>query len=131
MDADDINDRVEETIEREFDQQFPRKRRLLWLVQLVEYGIGFAIAWAASRIDDPVVPVVVAVAVIANAATMKAPLAAFRVSSPNVHRFVGVVLAVAAFACAVFLDVDATTKALLIASAAVEGFVSVRFGHGI
>ena len=131
MDADDINDRVEETIEREFDQQFPRKRRLLWLVQLVEYGIGFAIAWAASRIDDPVVPVVIAVAVIANAATMKAPLAAFRVSSPNVHRFVGVVLAVAAFAFAVFLDVDATTKALLIASAAVEGFVSVRFGHGI
>lgn len=131
MESDDINDRVEETIERKFDEQFPKKRRLLWLVQLVEYGIGFAIAWAASRVDEPLVPAVVAAAVVANAATMKAPLAAFRVSGPQVHRAIGILLAVATLSCAVFIDIDATTKALLIIGALVEGVVSVRFGHGI
>ncbi len=131
MDADDINERVEDTIQREFDEQFPRKRGLLWLVQLIEYGIGFAIAWAAARMDDPLVPAIVSAAVVANAATMKAPLAAFRVSSPRVHRAIGILLAVATLACAVFIDVDATTKALLIVGALVEGVVSVRFGHGI
>lgn len=131
VDPDDINDRVEETITRKFDEQFPRTRRLLWLAQLIEYAIGFSIAWAASRMDDPLVPAVVAAAVIANAATMKAPLAAFRVSGPQVHRAIGVLLGVAALACAVFIDVDATTKALLITGALVEGVVSVRFGHGI
>ena len=131
MESDDVNDRVEETIERKFGEQFPRKRRMLWLVQLTEYGIGFAIAWAASRVDDPLVPAVVAAAVVGNAATMKAPLAAFRVSGPRVHRAIGILLAVSTLACAVFLDIDATTKALMIAGALVEGVVSVRFGHGI
>lgn len=131
MDSDEANDKVEESISREFDKRFPRQRGMLWLVQLIEYAIGFAIAWAASRMNDPVVPAVISAAIVANAATMKAPLAAFRVSGPQVHRAIGVLLAVAAFACAVFLDVDATTKVLLIVGALVEGVVSVRFGHGI
>ena len=131
MQPDDVNDRIEETVERKLGEQFPKKRGLLWLVQLIEYSIGFAIAWAASRMNTPLVPAVVAAAVIANAATMKAPLAAFRISSPQVHRLLGVLLAVATLACAVFVDVDATTKVLLVAGALAEGVVSVRFGHGI
>jgi hypothetical protein len=131
MDRNDVSTRDDESPDHRDDSQASRTRGLLWLVQLIEYAIGFSIAWAASRTDDPLVPALVSAAVVANAATMKAPLAAFRVSSPQVHRLLGVVLSVAALACAVFLDVDATTKALLIAGAFVEGVVSVRFGHGI
>lgn len=131
MDRDDGKELDDEPSVRRNDTQRSRTRGLLWLVQLIEYAIGFSIAWAASRMNEPVVPAVVSAAVVANAATMKAPLAAFRVSSPQVHRALGILLAVAALACAVFLDVDATTKTLLIVSALVEGVVSVRFGHGI
>lgn len=131
MNDDTVRPAPDESVTRECGKHRSTTRRHLWLVQLFEYGIGFAIAWGASRAQEPLVPAIVAAAVIANAATLKAPLSAFRVSSPHVHRIVGIVLALGTLASAVFLDVDATTKALLIVSAVAEGFVSVRFGHGI
>lgn len=129
MNDDEVHKAPEQNVHRE--EQLPTPRRHLWLVQLLEYCIGFAIAWGASRAQEPLVPALVAAAVIANAATLKAPLSAFRVNGPHVHRVIGVVLACGTVASAVFLDVDAATKSLLIASAVAEGFVSVRFGHGI
>ena len=131
MQDDGMEEKITEHVNDAFRERMPRPRRHLWLVQLIEYGIGFAIAFSASRAAEPLVPAIVAAAVIANAATVKAPLSAFRVSSPQVHRAIGIVLAAGTLASAIFLDVDAMTKALLVISAVAEGFVSVRFGHGI
>ena len=126
-----IEDAVSDTVDEKIDPRFQRQRRHLWLVQLLEYAIGFAIAWSASRASEPVVPAIVAGAVITNAAIVKAPLSAFRVTGPQVHRVIGVALSIATLASAIFVDVDAGTKALLVVGALAEGFVSVRFGHGI
>ena len=130
-----MRDIVEDVADGARDEQlngrFRRQRKHLWLVQLLEYGIGFAIAWSASRASEPLVPAIVAGAVICNAAIVKAPLSAFRVTGPQVHRLIGIALAVVILAVAIFVDVDAGTKALLVVGALAEGFVSVRFGHGI
>ena len=74
---------------------------------------------------------IVAGAVIANAAIVKAPLSAFRITGPQLHRVIGIVLSVAIFVAAIVVDVDAGTRAVLVIGALAEGFVSVRFGHGI
>lgn len=126
-----IEDAVDDTVDKKVDPRFRRERKHLWLVQLLEYAIGFAIAWSASRASDPLVPAIVAGAVIANAAMVKAPLSAFRVTGPQLHRVIGIALSIAILAAAVFVDVDAGTKAVLVIGALAEGFVSVRFGHGI
>lgn len=135
MNDDDIRDSMEDAagdaIEDKIDSRFRRQRKHLWVSQLLEYAIGFAIAWSASRASEPLVPAVVAALVITNAAIVKAPLSAFRVTGPQLHRAFGVALSLAILAAAIFVDVDAGTKALLVVGALAEGFVSVRFGHGI
>ncbi len=131
MNNDEMRDDMHDAIEEAVDEVLPRPRRHVWVVQLIEYTIGFAIAWTAARAQEPLIPALVAAAVIANAAIVKAPLSAFRVTSPRVHRALGIFLSVGALVLAIFLDVDAGTKALLVISAVAEGFVSVRFGHGI
>ena len=131
MNNDEIRDDMHDAIEEAVDEVLPRPRRHLWVVQLIEYTIGFAIAWTAARAQEPLSPALVAAAVIANAAIVRAPLSAFRVTSARVHRALGIFLSAGALALAIFLDVDAGTKALLVISAVAEGFVSVRFGHGI
>lgn len=135
MNDDDIRDSMEDAagdaIEDKIDSRFRRRRKHLWVSQLLEYVIGFAIAWSASRASEPLVPAIVAALVITNAAIVKAPLSAFRVTGPQLHRVFGIALSIAILAAAIFVDVDAGTKALLVIGALAEGFVSVRFGHGI
>ena len=112
-------------------QEKAPKARHLWIGQTLEYIIGFALASAAAQSITPVVPAVFSGLVIANAATVKAPLSAFRFTSGRVHQIFGIGLAVSALLAAVFIDLDITTRAMLIGLAGAEGFVSVRFGHGI
>ena len=135
MSDDDMRDMIEDavgdTFDKKVDRRFQRKRKHLWLVQLLEYAIGLALAWSASRANEPLIPAIVAGAVIANAAIVKAPLSAFRITGPQLHRVIGIVLSVAIFVAAIVVDVDAGTRAVLVIGALAEGFVSVRFGHGI
>lgn len=128
---DALEEIVDDTFEKKIDERFKRQRRHMWLVQLLEYAIGFALAWSASRASSPLIPAVVAGLVIANAAVVKAPLSAFQLTTPQVHRMVGIALSIAILAVAIFIDVDVATKALLVVGAVAEGFMSVRFGHGI
>lgn len=135
MNDDDIRDSMYDAagdaIEDKIDRRFRRQRKHLWVSQVLEYAIGFAIAWSASRASEPLVPAIVAALVITNAAIVRAPLSAFRVTGPQLHRAFGVALSLAILSAAIFVDVDAGTKALLVIGALAEGFVSVRFGHGI
>jgi hypothetical protein len=107
------------------------KARHLWIGQILEYIIGFALASAAAQSITPAVPAVFAGLVIINAAAVKAPLSAFRLTSGRVHQILGVALSISALIAVVLMDLDITTRAMLIGLAGAEGFVSVRFGHGI
>lgn len=107
------------------------KARHLWISQTLEYIIGFVLASAAAQSPTPAIPAVFAGLVIANAATVKAPLSAFRLTNGRIHQIFGIGLSMAALIAAVVMDLDVTTRAMLIGLAGAEGFVSVRFGHGI
>jgi hypothetical protein len=103
----------------------------LWFVQLLEYGIGFALASSAPRATHPFVVIVLALVLITNAATVQGPLSAFQFTSAAVHRLIGIAIAVGVLMCALFLPMDVAGQLTLVAVAIAEAFVSVRFGHGI
>lgn len=103
----------------------------LWVVQLLEYGIGFTVANIAVRSQDPVAPALLAIALVVNAATVKGPLSAFHLTSGNLHRTLGLAIALAALGCALFVPMSAMDRITLVVVAMAEAFVSVRFRHGI
>ena len=105
--------------------------RGLWFVQLLEYAIGFAVAGVAVNAAHPFVLALLASAVIVNAAIVNGPLSAFHVTSVVIHRWLGILIAVAAIAVAMFASLDVAGRLTLVGLASAEAFVSVRFGHGI
>ena len=112
-------------------QEKAPKARHLWISQTLEYIIGFVLASAAAQSPTPAIPAVFAGLVILNAASVKAPLSAFRLTNGRVHQLLGIGLSIAAMIAAVVIDLDVSTRAMLVGLAGAEGFVSVRFGHGI
>lgn len=109
----------------------PRSSRGMWFVQAIEYALGIAVGASAINSSDKLALGVCALSMVANAATVRAPLSAFRWTAPRVHRIIGVLVAVIAIALAVLADVQATTMVVLLAAGIAQGFLSVRFGHGI
>lgn len=124
---------LEERISKEVQKQVKKAKRpkRLWMTQVMEYIIGFALASVAARSGTPLVPAIFAALVIANAATVKASLSAFRLTNGRIHQIIGVVISLGAVIAAILIDLDVSTRAMLIGLAGAEGFVSVRFGHGI
>ena len=102
----------------------------MWLVQVCEYVIGFALAMSAANSVSPAALAVVAIAIIVNAAISEGSLAAFRVLKPRTHRAVGIVIAVIAVVIAAVAPINLTSRLTLVVTAVAQGFVSVRFGHG-
>ena len=110
----------------------PMKQRTkgMWLVQLFEYAIGFALAMSAANSVSPAALAVVAIAIIVNAAISSGSLAAFHVLKPHAHRAVGIGIAVSALVIAAVTPLELATRLTLVLAALTQGFVSVRFGHG-
>ena len=110
----------------------PMKQRTkgMWLVQLFEYVIGFALAMSAANSVSPAALAVVAIAIIVNAAISTGSLAAFHVLKPHAHRAVGIGIAVSALVIAAIAPLELTSRLTLVLAALTQGFVSVRFGHG-
>jgi hypothetical protein len=108
------------------------KRRVkgMWLVQLCEYVIGFALAMSAANSVSPAALAVVAIAIIVNAAIADGSLAAFHVLKPRTHRAVGIGIAVSAVVIAAVAPLNLASRGTLVFAALTQGFVSVRFGHG-
>ena len=102
----------------------------MWLVQLCEYVIGFALAMSAANSVSPVALAVVAIAIIVNAAISDGSLAAFHVLKPRTHRTVGIGIALSAVVIAAAAPLNLTSRLTLVVAALTQGFVSVRFGHG-
>jgi hypothetical protein len=102
----------------------------MWLVQVCEYVIGFALAMSAANSVRPAALAVVAIAIIVNAAISDGSLAAFRVLKPRTHQTVGIGIALVALIIAAVTPLDITSRLTLVVTAVAQGFVSVRFGHG-
>jgi hypothetical protein len=124
----DLEGRIAKEVHKRIKKSQRPKR--LWITQIIEYAIGFALASVAARSSTPLVPAVFSAVVIANAASVKATLSAFRITSGRIHQIIGVAIAVSAVIAAIVIDLDVSTRAMLIGLAGAEGFVSVRFGHG-
>jgi hypothetical protein len=124
VDEEKIDDIVKKRVEKAL-----RPKRL-WMTQIIEYAIGFALASVAAQSGTPLVPAIFSAIVITNAATVKATFSAFRITNGRIHQLIGVAIAISAVIAAIVLDLDVSTRAMLIGLAGAEGFVSVRFGHG-
>lgn len=103
----------------------------LWFVQLLEYGIGFAVASSATHSQKPALLIFLSLALIMNAASVRGPLSAFRLTGADLHRFIGIAIAIGIFLCALFAPLSTSERLTLVIAAGAEAFVSVRFGHGI
>ena len=107
-----------------------QRNKGMWLVQLCEYVIGFALAMSAANSLNPTALAVVAIAIIVNAAISNGSLAAFQVLTPRIHRVVGIGIAASAVVIAAVAPLNLTSRVTLVIAALTQGFVSVRFGHG-
>lgn len=115
---------------RRLPRRDPNRPRGLWMVQLVEYLIGIALAMMVPRLRDQVVLAVVAFSLVANASTLRAGLAAFPLVRAPVHRRIGIGLAVAIALAGVVWPMNTETRPVLFVVAGLQAFVSVRFGNG-
>lgn len=106
------------------------KKRNLWVVQLIEYILGLGTGAATVNAVRPIGLALVAIMIVSNAALLKAPLSAFRVTNPRAHQLLGVVIAVVSVVIAVVIPMDVSSQLIVIAVAVAQGFLSVRFGNG-
>jgi DNA mismatch repair protein MutH len=106
------------------------KKRNLWVVQLIEYILGLGTGAATVNAIRPLGLALVAIMIVANAAIVKAPLAAFRVTNARAHQLLGIVIALLSIVIAVTIPMDVSSQLIVIAVAVAQGFLSVRFGNG-
>jgi hypothetical protein len=102
-----------------------RVLRPFWLHQAAEYLVGLVLVAMGLQSLEPAVATVAGGIVLLNAALVDGPLGAFRLFSRRGHRIADVVVIALLVVTAVlpWLDVDATTRLLLAAAAAVLGVV--------
>jgi hypothetical protein len=101
-------------------------KRPFWMHQLVEYLLGGVLVAQGLQSPDPVAPAVAGLLVLANASTVRGgALSAFRLASRSMHRLLDLVVIAVVVALAVQprLRPDAGARMIMIAIAAVLGFV--------
>ncbi len=94
--------------------------------QLVEYVLGGVLVAQGLQSPQPVVPAVAGFLVLANASTVRdGALSAFRVVSRRTHRIVDVMVIIAIVLMAIqpWIEVDGGARIVVLAIAAVMGFV--------
>jgi len=100
-------------------------QRPFWMHQIVEYLIGLVLIAASFQAPKPMVPAVMGMLIMLNAAIAKGPASAFPLVGRTVHRWLDVVvmllLVVALFQPA--FDVDSTGRLLLGAMTFVMFFI--------
>lgn len=115
---------------RRLPRRDPNRIRGMWIVQTIEYLIGISLGVMVPRSHDQLVLAIVAFALVANASSLRAGLAAYPVAGPRAHRRVGIALAVGIAVAAAVVKMNAETRSVLFIAAGAQAFVSVRFGHG-
>lgn len=102
----------------------------VWLIQLLEYAIGFSVAGSAVNAQHQIPLAIAALAILLNVSLLRGPLSAFHVVPLSVHRWTGIAISLLALLGALFLPLDVSGRLTLLAAATTQGFVSVRFAHG-
>lgn len=99
--------------------------RPFWMHQVVEYIIGASFISTAIPSSTPVIPIVLGVLVIVNAAVAIGPGGAFRVIHRQVHRLfdVGIIGLILLAAIQPVYELQASTRGLIIALGLVTAFV--------
>lgn len=102
-----------------------RVLRPFWLHQAAEYLIGLVVVSMGLQSLQPAVPTIAGGLIIVNAAFVDGPLGAFRAFDRRIHRMLDVVVMAVLVIVAVlpWLDLDGSTRALLLAAAAVLAVV--------
>lgn len=105
--------------------EIERVQRPFWTHQLIEYFVGIGLISAAIQMPQPVVPAVLGLVVILNAAIAKGAAGAFRLAGKQVHKQLDVVVMVLLVAAAVqpWVSVDNTSRLMLGGVAFVLWFV--------
>ena len=93
-----------------------RAMRPFWIHQAAEYLIGIAVVATAIQDPEPLVPSIVGVLVILNAAVVRGPLGAFRWFGRAVHRWIDLVLMIVILGLVVqpFADVPITGRGVML-----------------
>src|SRR5688572_15720642 len=96
-------------------------RRPFWLHQGAEYLLGLVLAAQGLQGPTPMIPALAGALIIINAALVDGPLGAFRAVSRRQHRWcdVVVILALVITAALPFLEIDNTSRVLMIAIAVI------------
>jgi O-antigen ligase len=103
-----------------------KPKRPFWMHQLAEYVLGAVLVAQGLQSITPAMPSVAGGLIMANAAIVRGPLAAFRGISRPVHRVLDgvVVLAVIALAVQPWVSVEATTRLTMAVIAGIMGFIA-------
>jgi len=93
--------------------------------QVVEYILGGVLVAQGLQSPTPAMPAIAGGLIMANAAIARGPLAAFRLVTRTQHRFLDVVVIalVVAFGVQPWIDVEGTTRLIMIVIAGVMAFV--------
>ncbi len=108
--------------------------RPFWLHQGAEYLFGLLLIAQGLQSPLPAVPALAGGLVLLNAALVNGPLGAFRAVSRPLHRWIDLgVIAALLIAAALPIDVDNTSRLLLVAVAAMMAFVwwNTRFAERV
>jgi hypothetical protein len=99
--------------------------RPFWIHQLAEYLIGVALIAQGFQDPEPLVPAVVGILVVLNAAIVHGPMGAFRLVDRRAHRWLDLVMIVVIIAAALqpWIDVEVTGRATLLLVVLPLGFL--------
>jgi hypothetical protein len=102
-----------------------RAMRPFWIHQLSEYLIGVALVAQGLQEQDPVVPAVAGLVVLANAAIVRGPLGAFKWVSRRLHRWFDLVVIVGIFLAAIqpWFEVPAGGRLIMLVMLVPLGFL--------
>lgn len=99
--------------------------RPFWIHQLAEYLIGVALIAQGFQDPEPLVPTVVGILIMFNAAIVHGPMGAFRLVGRRVHRWLDLVMIGVVVLAAVqpWIEVEVTGRAILLVIALPLGFL--------
>lgn len=102
-----------------------RAMRPFWIHQLSEYLIGIALVAQGLQEQDPLVPALAGIAVMANVAIVRGPLGAFKWVGRSLHRWLDIVVMLGILVAAVqpWFEVPAGGRLIMIVMLVPLGFL--------
>ncbi|MFM1839128.1 MAG: hypothetical protein RIS37_394 [Actinomycetota bacterium] len=97
--------------------------RGFWLHQLVEYFIGGGVVMMSAQLQEPTVPAVMGLIILANAAIADGVLSAFKWISRGIHRLIDWLIIVACLVLSFIADIETNGRLVLLGVGLVLGII--------